>query len=260
MAFSNKANKPTINVNLGDSFKGKVPKSSTPSSISSSNHHQGNLFNQVLTEVIKGTGRKIGEQSVVKIVDGISKLIIDQSNDQCALSGLTNVSNLGLNQSTYTSSFFHIGPSTTKKLKQQANTPLVEFISKSLSSSYKDYVQHKKRTQLTLTTGFEQKGYSFLAEDTYLSVKDLLTLFGHDPKIRENIFRNKNGSRNVYGCLYNTHLNLKLSSGIDYYSLIVRIHLVQVTDIHDDFRTLVSECTKAYLIYFSEDCRPSSLF
>ena len=96
-----------------------------------------------------------------------------------------------------------------------SNIAFVEYYSKVLAASHKDYIQHNKRKRLTLKTGFEQKNYAFLMEDTTLSVENLLTLFGKNAKIKKSIMRDKNGLRNAYGCLYKTKLNLKLTSAID---------------------------------------------
>ncbi len=234
---------PIFNINIGTKgIKGKtVPKKVQP--VSMDNHKVTNELAQVLTKTLKTVGMKVGEQTTIKIIDGAIKSFFNASNEQATLSGMTLVSNLGVNNSTITRTNFHIGRLTTKRVKRQGNTPLVEFFSKVLASSHKDYIQHGKRKNLTLTSGFEQKGYSFLMEDTFLSTRDLLELFSKDQKIKKNLLRNKNSLRDVYGCLYNTRLNLKISSGIDYYSVKVRIHLVRITDIHDDPRELISEIT-----------------
>ena len=224
-------------------MKGNIKHSEKIKSTSSENHNEGYNYFQDFTNYFKIGGSKIGEQAVLKIVDAGIQSITNSLNEQTSLTGLTHVSNLGVNTSTITKTVYHIGKPTTTKIKNQLRTPLVEFCNKSLAESSKDYIQHSKRKHLTLKTGFEQKGFSFLLEDTFLRVSDLLTLFGKDKNIKQNILKNKNGLRNVYGCLYNTELNLKLSSGIDYYSSYIKIHLIKVTDNHDDVRTLVSEIT-----------------
>ena len=232
---------PKINID-SRSINGKTSPDNMRS-VSSDNHIKTSKLIDNITNILKTAGLKIGEQTTIKLIDGAITNLIDSTNEQVGLSGMTSVSNLGVNTSTITKSSFHIGEPTTSRLKKQGNNPLVEFYSKVLASSFKDYIQHNKRKHLTLTTGFEQKGYSFLMEDTFLTVKNLLKLFGKDTKIKENLLKNENSLRNVYGCIYNSRLRLKISSGIDYYSLKVQIHLIKLTDIHDDVRELISEFT-----------------
>lgn len=105
---------------------------------------------------MKTAGLKIGEQTTIKLIDGAITHLINSTNEQVGLSGMTLFSNLGVNTSTITKTNFHIGEPTTDRLKRQGNTPIVEFYSKLLASSFKDYIQHNKRKHLTLTTGFEQ--------------------------------------------------------------------------------------------------------
>ena len=137
-------------------------KPDTSESIALNNHDIANQISTSLVTGLKESGLKIGERATLKLIDGAIGHLINASNEQSALSGMTTVSGLGVNTSTITRTNYDIGLSTTKKLKRQANTPLVEFHSKVLASSHKDYIQHTKRKNLTLSTGFEQKGYSFL--------------------------------------------------------------------------------------------------
>ena len=53
----------------------------------------------------------------------------------------------------------------------------IEVVRRVTSSSMKDYVDPRERSKLNFTSGFNEKGFSFLMEDTYFSVDDYESLF-----------------------------------------------------------------------------------
>lgn len=118
----------------------------------------------------------MGERLVARAIETGINSLINNATQTANLSALTTVARMGENKSTYTKVVSHIGPPTTYRVKKQLNTPLCEYCEKSLADTDKDYIQHSKRKYLTLTGGFNEKTISFLMEDTYVRVKDLLYL------------------------------------------------------------------------------------
>ena len=200
------------------------------------------VFNNV-HKVLKGSGLKIGERLTATVVETGINALINNATQTSNLSALTSVSRMGENKSTYTKIVCHVGPSTTDRVKKQLNTPLVEYCEKSLSDTDKDYIQHNKRKYLTLKGGFNEKTISFMMEDTYVRVKDLLYLYSKDERVARNIKLNRDGVRNVYGCIYKFENQFKFKNMLTYHSVILKLHLIRITDINDDVRSLISECT-----------------
>lgn len=80
-------------------------------------------------------------------------------------------------------------------------------------------------------------------EDTYLTIGDYLKFFREDKRIEKNLRKRKNGIINTYGCVCKTINEFKFVNTLEYYSAVINIHLVKITDIHDDPRTLIEEFT-----------------
>jgi hypothetical protein len=194
-------------------------------------------------KVLRGSGLKIGERLTATVVETGINSLVNNLTQTSNLSALTSVSRMGENKSTYTTIVSHIGPPTTDRVKKQLNTPLCEYCEKSLSDTDKDYIQHNKRKYLTLKGGFNEKTISFMMEDTYVRVKDLLHLYSKDPRVARNIKLNRDGVRDVYGCVYKFKNQFKFKNMLTYHSVVLRLHLIKITDINDDVRSLISECT-----------------
>lgn len=196
--------------------------------------------------VLGGLGVKTGERLAFKLVDSAVNTMLNNDNQNSVLSGSNsncNISDIGTNKASIYRTRYHIGKPTTKEIIRQLNTPLVVKNRKVLASDSKDYQSHRKRKQLNSQSGFNQKTFTFLLEDTFMQIKDLVKLFDKDKRIRSNILKNKNGLRNVYGCIYNNELKLIIKSSMDYYSTSIQIHLVKINDIYDDPRQLLKEIT-----------------
>jgi hypothetical protein len=208
-----------------------------------SNHLKAHDVLDNITKIFGKAGLKSGEHLAIKLIEaGITS--ITNSNDKTTiLTGSQIIEGIGENKSTIYKTNFHCGQPTTKKVKRQANTPLATINKKVLATDLKDYQSHRKRLQLNSKSGFNQKTYCFLMEDTFLTVKNLVKLFDKDKRIKENILKNVNGFRNVYGCIYKTELNVKIISSMDYYSTYIKIHLIKINDIHDNPRKLLTEIT-----------------
>jgi hypothetical protein len=79
-----------------------------------------------------------------------------------------NTSNrLGKNDCMYYKPNTHIGKPSSSRVKKLQSGPYIERLAKSVSNSSEDYQDHKKRQSLILKSGFNQKGFTFLMEDTY---------------------------------------------------------------------------------------------
>lgn len=91
----------------------------------------------------------------------------------------------------------HTGIPVSKKLRANGNLPSTEYEQKILSSSLKDYQEHKKRKNLELTNGFNRKKFTFFMEDTYVTVQNYLTLYNSGGELTKQL-KYKNGLVNIY--------------------------------------------------------------
>lgn len=122
--------------------------------------------------------------------------------------------------------------------------PSIHYNEKLMAASEKDYQEHQKRKNLLLRAGFNQKGYCFLMEDTFLSIQDYLTFSDNLKLIEKNLMKaNKNKLIQYHDCSYKTINKFKFRNTFDFYNVALQVHLVKITDMNDDVRKLVSEIT-----------------
>ena len=117
---------------------------------------------------------------------------------------------LGKNDSVYYKINVHTGKVTSKKILRIQDGPFVETLKKVTSSSSSDYLSHDARNRLVLKCGFNQKGFSFLMEDTYFSISDYYQLFQIDERFKKYFKSDKNGIKDIYGCVLKTKNKLKI--------------------------------------------------
>lgn len=218
----------------------------TGQTLSTKDHKAVNDIIGNAKDILTSTGLKYGEKLVGAAIETGINTLINHADEQSALSALTSVNGLGVNNNTRTKQHVHIGPTTIKRIERQLNTPLIERVSKELSSTDKDYQEHNQRKNLTIKNGFNEKCFTFFMEDTYLRVKDLLEIFGQNPGIEKSLKEkcfNKHGVVDIYGCVCNVENEFKFKNILNFYSVQCELHLVKITDIHDDVRTLITEIT-----------------
>ena len=93
-----------------------------------------------------------------------------------------------------------------------------------------------------LRSGFNEKGYTFLMEDTYFTVDDYLKLYNEGNKI-SNVLANSHSKTDLYGCVYKTRNKFKFMNKFDFYDVNLRLHLVKLTDQSKDVRELIQGIT-----------------
>jgi hypothetical protein len=154
----------------------------------------------------------------------------------------SNVQQIGKNDTIYYKTHTHIGKPTTSKLKKLQEGPFVEKLTKTFTDSSEDYQSHEKRKQLNIKTGFNQKSFCFLLEDSFFTVKDFYDIFKIGKRFTKD-FRSSDGLRDIFGCVTKSHFQLKVKNKLANYSSHIQIHLVKVTDVETDIRTLIENIT-----------------
>lgn len=91
-------------------------------------------------------------------------------------------------------------------------------------------------------SGFNEKGFTFLMEDTYFTVDDYLKLYNQDNKITD-ILANSKAKIDLYGCISKTKNTFKFMNKLDFYNLNIRLHLVKLTEQTKDVRQLIDDIT-----------------
>ncbi|HKL13669.1 MAG TPA: hypothetical protein VJ907_08695 [Halanaerobiales bacterium] len=155
----------------------------------------------------------------------------------------SKVSPLGRNEAIYHKTRVHVGRKTAKRIKSIASGPFVEKVTKLTASSMADYQAHKYRKDLTLQCGFNEKGFSFLSEDTYFSVEDFYKLFEIKTRFQNQLENEKDGIKDIYGCVYKTFNKLKLKNRNSNCTCHIKIHLIKIYDVRTNVRSLLQEIT-----------------
>jgi len=202
------------------------------------------------TDRLISYGIKIGASTVASIINNGVNSVANNKKHKNILLAHDYSTNLGENDAKYITTKIHIGYPTTERLKRMKNNPSVQLDEKLFGSSDKDYQEHEKRKNLFLQTGFNQKGFAFLMEDTFLTVKDYLNFYDRRQTIENTLIKaKKNKLIQYYACDYKTHNKFKFRNTMDFYNLALRIHLVKITDIDEDVRKLIGDITNNRLAY-----------
>lgn len=176
------------------------------------------------------------------VANGIHS-IANTGKETTPLIGNKISNNLGDNKAKYDKYHYHIGVPTSSNIKAMAKSNNVDFVEKSLADSTKDYQDHQKRKNLKMVSGFDRKKITFLMEDTFMSVKDYLTIYNKPYKTPIEELIQKNSSTKLYGCSYYTKTQFKFSNTIPYYDSKIVLHLVKITDLDTDVRSLIEDIT-----------------
>ena len=192
--------------------------------------------------------------TAVKFINFAGKLVgsIIENGDNSALHNKVNKLPLVSSNSTtasskgpsiYIKTQNHLGLPTTKRINRIKVGPFMETLKKVITDTSCDYQDHEKRKNLWLESGFNQKGHCFLMEDTYFTVEEYLKMYKVEKNYKEEFNINHKGVKNIYGCALNTRHIIKLRSRLEFYDIKVKIHLVKITDINTDVRSLIKEFT-----------------
>jgi hypothetical protein len=215
---------------------------------------------------------KLAEHAIDAIVhDGNESVTISHSNESIRNSEIsierTNV---------------YIGRKHNNRIKTHLNGPTYEKFIKSVISTQRDCLQSNRRKQLYSKSGVNQRGFTFLEKDTFLTFKDIEQLANyksHKSKITvqmqeilmkqkdPEIFQELSGSlknlvtradekpeNKYYSALLSTKSELKLMNRMPVYDLNVIIHLVKFRNF-DSKVTTVKELVKDLKASTAESAR-----
>ena len=152
-------------------------------------------------------------------------------------------SSLGKNDARYYKTHIHVGKPSHGRIKNIQSGAFVETIERLTCSSSEDYLNHKDRNKLNFKCGFNEKGFAFLMEDTYFSIKDFYDLFRIKKNYQKELESNDDGKKDIYGCVLNTKHKFKLKNRMEYFTGHIKIHLIKILDLETDVRELIEEIT-----------------
>lgn len=210
------------------------PNSSTQKKFDSSNY----LFNRLRnfgTHLSAANGVSSGN-----IINGY-KSLVNNGNDEIPYLVHSSRDSVGKNDAYYFKTRFQVGIPTSKRLRDMKSNYNIERVQRVTSSSMKDYITPPERRKLNFTSGFNQKGFAFLMEDTYFSINDYEELFKVTKNHGKRLEKNINGETDIYGCVLNTKNTLKFKNRMDYYSIHIKIHLIKIIDLNLNVRDLIKE-------------------
>ena len=166
------------------------------------------------------------------------------NNDKSQVPLLTHTigNPIGKNDTQYFKTETHIGKPSTERILKLQSGPFIECVTKTLSDSLKDYQSHTKRQHLTLTGGFNEKNFTFFAEDHSLSVSDFYTLFNVE-RFYKTDFQKDDGVTDIFGCIKKTTNIIKFKNRLPYFSVHINLHLLKIHDLETDIRSLIKDIT-----------------
>jgi hypothetical protein len=187
-------------------------------------------------------GIKIGTQLTGKIIqEGISSL---SSSGSSSIPFLSHNSSRSLtNKGTYKKTIVHIGRKPSSRIIEMRNNTNVDYDEKSLINTELDFQDSGSRKLLTLKAGFNEKSIGFFMENSYLSAERMLTIYNQNNRAEKTVNKNKTGLTELYGCVYKTKTKLKFINRFQFYNVSIIIHLVKITDIQTDPRSLLESTT-----------------
>ena len=166
----------------------------------------------VNTELLTTIGIKTVTGVLIKMIDNGLNSLSNKGKEKVPLLSTDNKTPMGKCTATYRKTNVHLGKKTSKRLLRMQNQPNIDKGYKLLASSDRDYQHHNRRKSLMLESGFNEKGFSFFMEDTFLRVNDLLDLYCYCSEERVNIIQSLTDSNvrtDLYGCMYETVNNFK---------------------------------------------------
>jgi hypothetical protein len=217
---------------------------------------------------------KLAEHAIDSLVhDGQSNLAISHSNESTKNSEIT-----------IERTHVYIGKKHNNRIKTHLNGPTYEKFSKCILDTQKDCLETKRRKQLNSKSGVNQRGFTFLEKDTFLTFKDIEELAnyrenktkvkeemerllklkkGTQSQILEEISNNlkslksreEDGTKHkYYSALLSTKTELKLMNRMPVYDLNIIVHLVKFRNF-DSKITTVKELIKDLKASTAEEIR-----
>jgi len=192
---------------------------------------------------VSDMGIRVGAHLTGCMIEGGFNALANRTKQKVPMLSTSSNQSLGCEKASIRETTVHIGTSTSSRVKRMQNNTSVEYEEKVLASSSKDYQSASKRKNLSLNTGFNRKGFCFLMEDTYMSVKDYLSLY--DAKMIEKALNKGSGKgvKNLYSCSYKTKTELSILNQFTAYNVAIKLHLVKITDLDCGVRDLIKAVT-----------------
>jgi hypothetical protein len=187
----------------------------------------------------------------IGIIQGIHSGLVENginsgSNSEHSMIPFTSESNsspLGRNEAVYYKTHVQVGRRFGSKITKIRDAAFVDRITRLTSSSDRDYLDHKERKQLNFTSGFNEKGFSFLMNDTFFSVKDYYDLLDINKTYKQELEQVHDGRKDIFACVLKTKHRFKIKNLMDYHTTHVKIHLIKILDLETDVKDLVKEIT-----------------
>jgi hypothetical protein len=170
------------------------------------------------TDTLVNIGIRVGSCVVAKIIENGANSLNNKDNRKVPLLTSNSSTPMGKSSATYDKTTTHIGCPTTERLKRIKFNPNIDYDEKLISSSSRDYIIHEKRKNVMVNSGFNEKGYTFLMEDTYFTVNDYLKLYNYQDKITK-ILQNSKAKTDLYGCVHKTKNQFKFMNKLDFYEV-----------------------------------------
>ena len=185
----------------------------------------------------------VGGKLAASIIDNGDNSLLHNKNNKLALTSSSSCSTNTKNNALYLRTKVNLGKPSAEFILHVKKGPFMDTLNKTIVSTDSDYIEHEKRKNLWLESGFNQKGHCFLMEDTYFTVGDYMKMYKVEKRFKEELSVKHKGTRNIYGCALDTKHVIKLKSRLEFYDIKVIIHLVKITDIGTDLRQLIKEFT-----------------
>lgn len=186
---------------------------------------------------------KIGSNMVIGAIDNSFNSPTNGSDPRLPYASASNISSLGKNDAIFYKTHTHVGRQSNKRIRSLQSNAFVQKLTKSTSSSSRDYQFHANRKHLTATAGFNEKAFMFLLDDTYFSVGDYYELFQIDKRFKQKFREDRDGVTEVYGAAIKCFNRLRIKNTMDAFSCHIKIHLIKIMDLETDPRSLVAEIT-----------------
>jgi len=187
------------------------------------------LKNQTL---LKSAGLKIAEGIVLTTINNAVNTLLNPKSNETVMAYRDQESAV-MSKGKMFKTTVEIGIPCSQRLLRQLGNKNVDIDKKILRSSTRDYIDHSKRKDLKLQTGFKRKIYAFLLEDSYVSTDDLDFLYMTSQsyknfKNKAQLLFKKGNYRNIIGCIKNMSNKIRITNFTKEYSSHIRIHLVRI--------------------------------
>lgn len=178
------------------------------------------------------------------LVPGTDNSLLGLGNALISFMSQSEASDVGKTTKTYYfKTFTHIGTPTSRRIKKLSDNAFIEKETKCFTDTLSDYQSHADREKLKIQQGFNEKCFTWLAEDTYFTLNDFIELYKVDKRFGKELRQIGDGKTDIYGCTTKSYFKLRLKNRLSDYSAHVQIHLIKILDHEMDIREVINEIT-----------------